>query len=263
MRSGLFGSVAHPSAARRRLSGAVLVVAVLGGLMASSTAAFAANASPAGFRTNHGAGGESDVNVCSTATAPGYVHCLAHLRTDSRARQESPARPGHATSATTIGNNGAYDPAYLQSAYNVLASGGASQTVGIVDAFDDPNAEADLDAYRAFFGLPACTTASGCFQQGQPVGRRLAAAHGQRQLGCRRSRSTSTWSAPSAPTARSCSSRRRTRASSDLGTAVNTAVSMGANAVSNSYGGPEYSSEVSDAQHLLQPSGGGHHGQLG
>jgi subtilase family serine protease len=37
--------------------------------------------------------------------------------------------------------------------------------VAIVDAFDDPNAENDLDVYRAQFGLAACTTANGCFSK--------------------------------------------------------------------------------------------------
>jgi subtilase family serine protease len=39
------------------------------------------------------------------------------------------------------------------------------QTVAIVDAFDDPTAAADLNTYRSTYGLPACTTASGCFRK--------------------------------------------------------------------------------------------------
>ena len=45
------------------------------------------------------------------------------------------------------------------------ASAGSGQRVYIVDAYDDPNAEADLAAYRTQYGLPACTTANGCFQK--------------------------------------------------------------------------------------------------
>ena len=30
---------------------------------------------------------------------------------------------------------------------------------------DDPNAESDLATYRSTFGLPACTTANGCFRK--------------------------------------------------------------------------------------------------
>jgi subtilase family serine protease len=53
----------------------------------------------------------------------------------------------------------------LQSAYDLPAAGGAGQTVAIVDAFDDPNAEADLAVYRQQYGLPACTAANGCFSK--------------------------------------------------------------------------------------------------
>ena len=86
------------------------------------------------------------------------------------------------------------------------STAGAGQTVAIVDAYDDPNAEADLAVYRAQYGLPACTTANGCFKKvnqtgGTTLPRPTAA-------GPRRSPSTWTWSRRSARTATSCSSRR-------------------------------------------------------
>lgn len=37
--------------------------------------------------------------------------------------------------------------------------------VAIVDAFDNPDAEADLAAYSTQFGLPVCSKANGCFSQ--------------------------------------------------------------------------------------------------
>jgi hypothetical protein len=61
-----------------------------------------------------------------------------------------------------------YGPSDLQSAYNLAsaaASAGSGQTVALVDAYDDPNAEADLATYRGQFGLPPCTTANGCFEK--------------------------------------------------------------------------------------------------
>jgi hypothetical protein len=39
------------------------------------------------------------------------------------------------------------------------------QTIAIVDAYDDLNAEADLRVYDEEFSLPECTTANGCFEQ--------------------------------------------------------------------------------------------------
>src|SRR6185437_8918583 len=64
-------------------------------------------------------------------------------------------------------------PAYLQQAYDLAylsQTAGAGATIAIVDAFDDPNAEADLAAYRAEFSLPACTTANGCFSKVDQTG---------------------------------------------------------------------------------------------
>ncbi|MFJ3762981.1 carboxypeptidase regulatory-like domain-containing protein [Streptomyces sp. NPDC090080] len=58
-----------------------------------------------------------------------------------------------------------YSAADLQNAYNLPADGGAGQTIAIVDAFDDPTAEADLAVYREQYGLPACTAANGCFRK--------------------------------------------------------------------------------------------------
>ncbi|HEY7048312.1 MAG TPA: S53 family peptidase [Jatrophihabitantaceae bacterium] len=61
-------------------------------------------------------------------------------------------------------------PADIQAAYRV-PNAGPGRTIAIVDAYDDPNAESDLSAYRAQYGLPPCTTANGCFtkvnQQGK------------------------------------------------------------------------------------------------
>src|ERR1700681_4964955 len=80
----------------------------------------------------------------------GFARCFSVVRTD-------------------VGGNGVipntgYGPPNLQAAYNLPSStNGNGQTVGIVDAFDDPTAESDLAKYRTNFGLSACTTANGCF----------------------------------------------------------------------------------------------------
>jgi len=56
-------------------------------------------------------------------------------------------------------------PTQIKSAYNwpTKSSAGAGQTIAIVDARDDPSAEADLAAFDNQYGLPACTTVNGCF----------------------------------------------------------------------------------------------------
>ncbi len=42
---------------------------------------------------------------------------------------------------------------------------GSTQTVAIVDAYNDPTAEADLAVYDKQFGLPSCTSSNGCFKK--------------------------------------------------------------------------------------------------
>ncbi len=90
------------------------------------------------------------VQVCPT-TGKLQAHCLA-LRVNIL--QPVPHIPA------------GYTPSDLQSAYNLPStSAGRGQTIAIVDAFDDPNAESDLGIYRSQFGLPSCTTTNGCFRK--------------------------------------------------------------------------------------------------
>jgi subtilase family serine protease len=57
-----------------------------------------------------------------------------------------------------------FTPAQIKKAYGFPAQfQGAGQVIAIVDAFDDPTVEADLAIFSNQFGLPACTTANGCF----------------------------------------------------------------------------------------------------
>ncbi|MGI8803334.1 MAG: hypothetical protein ACR2KV_14405 [Solirubrobacteraceae bacterium] len=137
-----------------------------------------------------------------------------------------------------------YAPADLQSAYGLTAaaaSAGGSQTVAIVDAYDDPSAEADLATYRGNFGLPACTTANGCFRKRDEHG------------GTSYPAGNSGWAqeisldldmvSAICPNCRILLVEGASAGFTDLGTAVNTAATLGATQISNSYGGGEFSSE--------------------
>ncbi|MFG3024021.1 S8 family serine peptidase [Streptomyces sp. NPDC048254] len=55
-----------------------------------------------------------------------------------------------------------YGPADLQAAYGLPAVSRSTRTIAIIDAGVYPTLEQDLAVYRSTFGLPACTTASGC-----------------------------------------------------------------------------------------------------
>ena len=91
--------------------------------------------------------------VCG-AVRTGFARCQAWVRTDIAGKLRGDATPS------------GYAPSDLQTAYNLTSysqGNGAGATVAIVDAYDDPNAEADLGVYRAQYGLAPCTSANGCF----------------------------------------------------------------------------------------------------
>jgi len=195
----------------------------------------------------------TDVNVCSRAAGPNHAHCDARVRTDVPARGAHPARAGQPQPAAALGNNGAYDPAYLQSAYNlaglVQAGAGRNQVVAIVDAYDSPTAEFDLAKYRSFFGLSALPT---CSTWPSPT----ACLRTINQNGATSPLpATDTgWAAEIAldldmvsaicPNCSILLVEANSTSYFDLTTGVNKAVSEGANVVSNSYGGGEWSGET-------------------
>ncbi|WP_425555928.1 putative Ig domain-containing protein [Kitasatospora nipponensis] len=208
-----------------------LLVTMMSGAFAGS--AVAAPTAPAAAPS-----GVTVARSCAVPTHPGELACLALRRTDLRA-QLAPAAPS------------GYGPSDLASAYN-LPAGGSGQTVAIVDAQDDPNAESDLATYRSSYGLPACTTANGCF--------RKIDEHG----GTSYPTPDSGWAGEISldvdmvsAVCPSCHILLVEAASanvSDLGTAVNQAVAQGAKFVSNSYGGSEDSSVASsDSSYFNHP----------
>lgn len=130
--------------------------AVLAGAVAPAVVALVFGVTPVAAQGSPAAPHARD--VCATA-APGHARCFARVRTDVSGGRGVRGAAAHAAAPAGLG------PADLRSAYGLPATGGANQTVGIVDAGDDPNAEADLAVYRSTYGLPACTTANGCFRK--------------------------------------------------------------------------------------------------
>ncbi len=206
-----------------------------------------------GYDHHYGPHGESDVNVCSDAIAPGTAHCEDRVRTDASGLPSAP-RPEGTRRAAALGYEGAYNPAYLQSAYNVAAAtaasgGGAGQTVALVDAYDDPNVAADLAYYRSFWGLPACPSgtvsaaATGCvFEKVNQSGTVGSYPSGNSGWATEISLDVEMVSAI-CPKCQILLVEASNNSFASLGTAVNEAVKLGANAVSNSYGGGETAAE--------------------
>ena len=108
--------------------------------------------------------------VCAKATR-GRGGCLALALVPRTAAARARKHPlGFTRSAPLTAPSpgaGAFGlrPQDLHTAYDLPTSASSAQTVALVDAYNDPNAEADLKAYDEEFSLPECTTANGCFRQ--------------------------------------------------------------------------------------------------
>jgi hypothetical protein len=109
------------------------------------------------------------VRPACPAPSPGRAACLA-LQLVPRSAQARAhnhplgvASPG-ARPASSAGE-GAFGltPADLHSAYQLPTTTASEQTIALVDAYNDLTAESDLATYDEELGLPACTSADGCF----------------------------------------------------------------------------------------------------
>jgi subtilase family serine protease len=159
---------------------------------------------------------------------------------------EGVGRP-HATTSYASG----YAPADLAGAYALPATGGAGQTVAIVDAYDNPNAEGDVAVYRSRFGLPACATANGCFRKSDQRG---GTGYPPADVG---------WGQEIAldldmvsavcPGCHILLVEADSNSFADLAAAVDRAALMGASAISNSYGAQEFSGELAWESHYNHP----------
>ncbi|MGD0453866.1 MAG: IPT/TIG domain-containing protein [Solirubrobacteraceae bacterium] len=188
--------------------------------------------------------------VCG-APRPGAASCAAmrlvaasltpaELRA-SAATQAGEAAAGARPAVTYTSPFAGYlTPQDLHDAYSLPDETAASstQTIAVIDAFDDPTAEADLSVYDEQFGLPACTSANGCFRKVNEEGKAspLPAENGE-------------WAGEISIDVQMAHAVCQgchvllVEASSeefeDLGAAVNAAVKAGATEISNSYAGPE------------------------
>ena len=164
----------------------------------------------------------------------GFSRCHALLRTDLGKGFSTPS---------------GYGPSNLQSAYKLPSStNGSGQTVAIVDAYDDPNAENDLGVYRSQYGLSSCTTANGCFKKLNQNGQQ--GSYPQANGGWAEEISLDLDMASAiCPNCHIILVEANTASNANLGTSVDTAVSNGATVVSNSYGGGESGGSNSHYNH--------------
>jgi subtilase family serine protease len=179
--------------------------------------------------------------VCEEPAAAGTARCYVLV---------GPPRETLAISPDTAGF---YSPSQLQAAYDLpSAKKGVGETVAIVDAYDDPNVEADLGVYRSNYGLSACTTANGCFKKMNQMGEPSPLPTGDQSWGFEMSLDTQMVAAI-CPNCKIRLIEANSSNLSDLETGVDTAVGLGLHFVSTSWGAGEFASETSDDVNFDHP----------
>ncbi|HEX4691363.1 MAG TPA: S53 family peptidase [Solirubrobacteraceae bacterium] len=196
-----------------------------------NAAAVGAAALVALLATGSAAQAKSHERVCPAARNGTSAACSAEVVTDARGKPAATTAPA------------GYGPSDLRSAYALPSSGGAGQTVAIVDAYDDPTTASDLTVYRSQYGLSSCTTANGCFRKVNQTG------------GTTPPRANAGWAqeisldvdmaSAICPNCHILLVEANSSAFTDLAAAEDTAANLGASTISNSYGGSEFSQETS------------------
>ena len=168
---------------------------------------------------------------------PHANHCYLKLT-------EAPTPPSSPGTICTVSKGAGYHPCNIQNAYGLTtlsATAGREVTVAVVDAFDNTKAAKDLKKFRKTFHLPQC--ASGCFEKLNQNGQTspLPAPN-------------PSWAQESAldiemvsavcPLCHIMLIEANSSGSGDLYSAVNEAVALGANVVSDSWGSDEYDGET-------------------
>ncbi|MBV8064575.1 MAG: S53 family peptidase [Actinobacteria bacterium] len=179
--------------------------------------------------------------VCPLATLLGESACSSVVVTDANGAPLASGSPPA----------GAYGPAQFHGAYNLPSSSSSPTTIGIVDAYDDPTIESDLGVYDNYYGLPACTTANGCFEKVNQTG---GTSYPLRNGGWALEISLDVETAHEI--CQNCKIllvEANSASTANLGASVNEAVKLGATVISNSYGGSESSSETSTDSYYNHP----------
>lgn len=191
-----------------------------------------------------GGGGAANEHASAAAVCPapalGAAHCHALVVTDRN------GNPLASTSPTGL------SPTTIKSVYGYATSStaGGGQTIAIVDAYDDPNAESDLAVFSSQYGLPACTTANGCFRK---VDQNGGTSYPRTNAGWALEISLDIqWAHAIAPGAKILLVEASTNSFANLLAAEDYAKAH-AQYVSNSWGGSEFSSESSYDSHFSQP----------
>ena len=141
-------------------------------------------------------------------------------------------------------------PALIKQIYHLPTTGGHG-TIALIGAYDDKTIEGDLNDFSKQFGLPACTTANGCFER-HPMSSKISTNSGwaiEMTLDVE-------WAHAIAPQAKILLVEAVTPSGPNLLKAVDYADSRSdVKAVSMSWGGAEFPEETTMDTHFKSVSG--------
>lgn len=184
------------------------------------------------------------------------THCFAKITTQN---------DGTTPLTGTVPLAGSMGPVQFHTAYQLPCQPGGvvssactppssfgPQMIAIVDAFNSPNIESDLNTYSSYFGIPSCTKANGCLTVvDQNGGNNLPTTI---DSGWTLEASLDTQIAHTiCQTCRILLVETASNSFSSLATGVATAANLGATAISNSYGGGESFGETSYDSYYHHP----------
>jgi len=159
---------------------------------------------------------------------------------------------------TTSGPTG-YGPTQFQTAYNFNGASSSGRILAVVDAYDHPHIKSDLDVYSSAFNLPVLPLCAGAISASGSACFKIVDQNG----GTNYPATDSGWALETSldievahaacPDCKLLLVEANSSSYSDLMTAIDRAVSMGANAISNSYGSNEFSHETLFDFHFNKP----------
>jgi hypothetical protein len=230
---------------RRHRASSLALVLVLPALMLAATTPGAAAS------VTHGAAQSAGVTYYAVGKPlcklppPGHASCDSIRRvevkkgTPGAEAYRLPAGAVRSGPAATIGPKGGLTPSDLSTAYGFSSTAtGTGQTVAIIDAYNDPNINTDLQAFDTQYALATCSEADGCLRVVNQTGGSTLPAN-----------DTTNWSGEESLDVETVHSvcqkckiiliEATNSSSANLGTAENEAATLHATEISNSYGSAE------------------------
>jgi hypothetical protein len=232
-------------------SWAVAIASLLAlALLAGGSSALAAPGAAGDHPAAHAKTRYARIRRACRLPTPGHRECMALGRVPVAAGTPDAKPFVQDDGASESGPAGGLTPAQLASAYEYDPSeGGAGQTVALIDAYDDPDIEADLATFDNHYGLTSCTAADGCFEKVSQTGSTTSLPKADK----------TGWSVEitlDVETAHAVCEKCKillveasSESDANLATAVEEAVELGATGVSNSYGSGEETGEEAAYDH--------------